>query len=542
MTDDLFRHVAALLATDYLIEAEIGRGGMAVVYRGIERHQSRRVAIKVLPPQLAFNPTVRERFLREARIAAALDHPGIVPIYMAASAGDVAYFVMRLVEGESLAQRLAREHMLSIDDARLVLSSVADALDFAHAAGVVHRDVKPDNIMLEAATGRAVVTDFGIARTWQGDATLTDTGVAVGTPSYMSPEQAIGEREVDARSDVYSLGVVGYQMIAGELPFSANNTPALLTKHVSETPRALRDLRRDVPESLANTIAVAMAKNADERWPSAAAFRDAVGDVSGMVMTPVREPVRPSAGPSLRSGRHLSLRSLRLRSGQAGRQVWSGLSPEMEKRLGRFRHKALDSLGLIAASAILNVMETPETFWTLFIAGLLGFDLVLAGQRLWGDGVPLAEIVGWKRPRRIESREVPEVATGFHPPIEATPHAIAVTEIGIDFAAIQTLLARLTDAERSMIPDVRAVVESLFASVKAIPSDFIDLDPETLSAVSGGAGPLPGVANHLDEAASAMLSLRLDLTRLIANRFESGLHEVITSRERIRALSNLRRD
>ncbi len=214
----------------------------------------------------------------------------------------------------------------------------------------------------------------------------------------------------------------------------------------------------------------------------------------------------------------------------------------MEKRLGRFRHKALDSLGLIAASAILNVMETPETFWTLFIAGLLGFDLVLAGQRLWGDGVPLAEIVGWKRPRRIASREVPEVATGFQPPPEATPHAIAVTEIGIDFAAIQTLLARLTDAERSMIPDVRAVVESLFASVKAIPSDFIDLGPEMLSAVSGGAGPLPGVANHLDEAASAMLSLRLDLTRLIANRFESGLHEVITSRERLRALSNLRGD
>jgi predicted Ser/Thr protein kinase len=519
MTDDLFRHVAALLAKDYLIEAEIGRGGMAVVYRGIERHQSRRVAIKVLPPQLAFNPIVRERFLREARIAAALDHPGIVPIYMAANTGDIAYFVMRLVEGESLAQRLAREHMLSIDDTRLVLSSVADVLDFAHAAGVVHRDVKPDNIMLEAATGRAVVTDFGIARTWQGDATLTDTGAAVGTPSYMSPEQAIGERQVDARSDVYSLGVVGYQMIAGELPFSANNTPALLTKHVSETPRPLRDLRRDVPAALANTIAVAMAKNADERWPSAAAFRDAVGDVSGMVMTPVRAPVRPKAGPSR-----------------------SGLSPEMEKRLGRFRHKALDSLGLIAASAILNVMETPETFWTLFIAGLLGFDLVLAGQRLWGDGVPLAEIVGWKRPRRIESREVPEVATGFQPPPEATPHAIAVTEIGIDFAAIQTLLARLTDAERSMIPDVRAVVESLFASVKAIPSDFIDLDPETLNAVSGGAGPLPGVANHLDEAASAMLSLRLDLTRLIANRFESGLHEVITSRERLRALSNLRGD
>ena len=215
----------------------------------------------------------------------------------------------------------------------------------------------------------------------------------------------------------------------------------------------------------------------------------------------------------------------------------------MEKRLGRFRHKAMASLGLIGASAILNVIETPETLWTLFIAGLLGFDLVLAGQRLWGDGVPLAEIVKWKRPRRAAaSREVPELPASVQPPPEATPYAIAVTEIGIDFAAIQTLLARLTDAERSMIPGVRAVVESLFASVEAIPPDFTDLDPEALRALSGGAGPIPDAANHLDEAASAMLSLRLDLTKLIANRFESGLNAVMTSTERVRALSNLRRD
>src|SRR3954471_17724071 len=238
------------VGTQYLVDAEIGRGGMAVVYRATDLRLNRRVAIKVLPLELAFNADVRERFLREAQTAAQLSHPGIVPIYTVDEREGIVYFVMALVDGESLAERLSREPRLPITEARRILGAVADALAYAHEQGVVHRDVKPDNIMLDRASGRPLVTDFGIARAAQGDTRLTVTGVAVGTPAYMSPEQALGERELDGRSDIYSLGVVGYQMLAGRTPFRAANTPAMLVKHLSESPHPIESLRPDVPSGL----------------------------------------------------------------------------------------------------------------------------------------------------------------------------------------------------------------------------------------------------------------------------------------------------
>jgi serine/threonine protein kinase len=191
--DLLLDRLVAAVGAQYLVDAEIGRGGMAVVYRATDVRLNRRVAIKLLPPELAFNPDVRERFLREAQTSAQLTHPHIVPIYTVDEREGMVYFVMALVDGESLAQRLAREPQLPIADARRILADVADALGYAHGRGVVHRDVKPDNIMIDRVTGRAVVTDFGIARAAAGDSRLTVTGVAVGTPAYMSPEQALGE-------------------------------------------------------------------------------------------------------------------------------------------------------------------------------------------------------------------------------------------------------------------------------------------------------------------------------------------------------------
>jgi serine/threonine-protein kinase len=249
---------------------------MAVVYRATDVRLNRRVAIKLLPPELAFNPDVRERFLREAQTSAQLTHPHIVPIYTVDEREGLVYFVMALVDGESLAQRLSREPQLPIADARRVLADVADALAYAHERGVVHRDVKPDNIMIDRVTGRAVVTDFGIARATAGDSRLTVTGVAVGTPAYMSPEQAMGERELDGRSDIYSLGVVGYQMLAGVTPFRAANTPAMLVKHLSETPRALETKRPDAPAGLVHAIMRALAKKPEHRWADAAEFRAAI--------------------------------------------------------------------------------------------------------------------------------------------------------------------------------------------------------------------------------------------------------------------------
>jgi serine/threonine protein kinase len=286
VTDHLLDRLVTAVGTQYLVDAEIGRGGMAVVYRATDTRLHRRVAIKVLPPELAFNADVRERFLREAQTSAQLAHPGIVPIYTVDEAEGLVYFVMALVDGESLAQRLEREGRLPTEHARSILIAVADALAYAHAHGVVHRDVKPDNIMLDGLTGRAMVTDFGIARAAAGESRLTLTGVAIGTPAYMSPEQALGERELDGRSDIYSLGVIGYQMLAGETPFKASNTPAMLVKHVSEAPRPLLSLRPDAPPALAHAIARALAKKPEDRWPDAAAFRDAL---SGAAPSPAFE-------------------------------------------------------------------------------------------------------------------------------------------------------------------------------------------------------------------------------------------------------------
>ena len=276
MTDHLLDRLVAAVGAQYLVDAEIGRGGMAVVYRATDVRLNRRVAIKLLPPELAFNADVRGRFLREAQTSAQLTHPHIVPIYTVDEREGMVYFVMALVDGESLAQRLAREPQLPIDDARRILADVADALSYASSRGVVHRDVKPDNIMLERGTGRAVVTDFGIARAAAADSRLTVTGVAVGTPAYMSPEQALGERELDGRSDIYSLGVVGYQMLAGRTPFRASNTPAMLVKHISETPHPVESLRPDVPPALARAVMRALAKKPEQRWSDAAEFRAAV--------------------------------------------------------------------------------------------------------------------------------------------------------------------------------------------------------------------------------------------------------------------------
>ena len=276
MTDHVRDRLVAAVGRHYLVDEEIGRGGMAVVYRATDIRLHRRVAIKVLPPELAFNADVRERFLREAQTSAQLSHPGIVPIYTVDEAEGVVFFVMALVEGESLAQRLARDVRIPPEEARDILVAVAEALAYAHAHGVVHRDVKPDNIMLDRASGRALVTDFGIARAAAGESRLTLTGVAIGTPAYMSPEQALGERELDGRSDLYSLGVIGYRMLAGVTPFQAANTPAMLVKHVSEPPPPLATRCPQAPRALVDAITRALAKRPEDRWADAAAFRAAL--------------------------------------------------------------------------------------------------------------------------------------------------------------------------------------------------------------------------------------------------------------------------
>jgi serine/threonine-protein kinase len=272
----LLARVRVAVAERYDGLREIGRGGMAVVYAARDRRLNRDIALKVLPPDLAFRADVRERFVREAQTAARLNHPSIVPIYAVDEADGLVYFAMALVQGESLATRLAREPKPPLPFVRNVLAQVADALAYAHASGVIHRDIKPDNILLEHATGRAIVTDFGIARAVQSGARLTQTGIAVGTPAFMSPEQAMGQREIDGRSDVYGLGVVGYVMLTGRLPFDAETSAGMLVQHVQGTPFPLVNFRPDLPFSITDAITRAIAREPSSRWPDASAFAAAL--------------------------------------------------------------------------------------------------------------------------------------------------------------------------------------------------------------------------------------------------------------------------
>lgn len=271
---DLRALVERVLAGSYEIDREIGRGGMGIVFRAKDARLKRTVAIKLLPPELAFRLEIRSRFLKEAETAAQLSHPHIVPIYSVDEREGLVFFVMQYVDGENLAVRLASRGPATPEETRRILREVADALAYAHSRGVIHRDIKPDNVLLTKDEQRSLVTDFGIARaiTDGGDTRLTATGVAIGTPAYMSPEQCAGDREIDGRSDLYALGILGFQMLAGRLPFEANTTPALLVKHLSERPLPIEELRADVPDDLAQAINLCLEKDPAHRFPNAQAF------------------------------------------------------------------------------------------------------------------------------------------------------------------------------------------------------------------------------------------------------------------------------
>lgn len=294
---ELREHVAQALSVSYELDQEIGRGGMGIVYRARDRRLKRHVAIKLLPPELSFRRDVRSRFLREAETAAQLSHPNIVPIYSVDEVGNLVFFVMACIDGDNLATKLQKRGPLPIDDVRRWLLEVSDALAYAHARGVVHRDIKPDNILLDGIDGRALVTDFGIARAVTeggGDtARLTATGIAIGTPAYMSPEQASGDRDLDARSDLYSLGIVAYQTLCGEPPFLGNTTPALLVKHLAEAPVPISQRRPDVPPDLAAIVMRLLEKNPDHRFQSAT---DLVQALKTGVVPPSSTRATTSAG------------------------------------------------------------------------------------------------------------------------------------------------------------------------------------------------------------------------------------------------------
>jgi Tol biopolymer transport system component len=280
---DTLDRLTAALADRYRIERELGAGGMATVYLAHDIKHDRDVAIKVLHPDLGA-ALGADRFLTEIRTTARLQHPHILPLLDSGEAGGLLYYVMPLVTGETLRTRLERDRQLPVGNAIRIAREVADALGYAHELGVIHRDIKPENILLQG--GHALVADFGIALAVQtaGGQRLTQTGLSLGTPQYMSPEQAMGERAIDARSDIYALGAVTYEMLAGDPPFTGSSVQAVVAKVLTEKPSPIRTVRDTVPESIEEAVLTALAKLPADRWPSAAAFAAALDEQ--------REPAR----------------------------------------------------------------------------------------------------------------------------------------------------------------------------------------------------------------------------------------------------------
>lgn len=499
----LAARLAEALGDSYTIEGEVGRGGMGVVYRARDERLQRRVAIKVLPPELAYQQDIRERFTREAQTAARLSHPHIVPIHSVGEAQGLVYFVMGYVDGESVAARIRRKGQLPLEEARRIMMETADALSAAHAFSVIHRDIKPDNILLEGTRGRVMVTDFGIAKALSAtpQATLTGIGIAIGTPAFMSPEQAAGEREIDGRSDLYSLGVVTYQMLTGALPFNAPTVAGILMKQITEPAPDLRAKRPDAPEELAMAVARCLEKDPENRWPTADALRRALESRST-----VGAP-RGGSPPGGRAGGQQGRRELRSQRTAAGRDKLlladrpardsrpadrvpahqprgpaaplprrdrqgrrdrskeivpdTGEPKIIQKVRGQFASWAAVSAGCMG----INIATGMDQPWFLFPMFGMGIGLMRSYATLWQSGYSWRDVL--RRPPAhdaVETTMVRGKAVGQLPTAEEYgAHLGAVLQVHGDRLAILKLMSKLPASERKMLPEVQQTADALYA-------------------------------------------------------------------------------
>jgi len=413
--DELGTHVAQVLSANYELENEVGRGGMGIVYCARDRRLKREIAIKVLPPELSFRADIRQRFLREAETAAQLNHPNIVPIYTVEERDNLVYFVMAYIKGDNLGQRLQQHGPMPPVEVRRILREVAEALAYAHNRNVIHRDIKPDNIIIDDETGRAMVTDFGIARalTDMGDSRLTATGMAIGTPAYMSPEQSAGDRAIDGRSDLYSLGVVGYQMLCGQTPFVATNTPSMLVKHLSERPIPVDERWPDLPPDLSRAVMLCLEKDPNDRFPNAAAFAVAL---SGGSMPTLATRAQPAATPSqsqtasrqrypTEESREQITGGLRDRYGSGASSAYAPTQPTPEElskwnapQVVSFRRKLAPYLAVNAILVPISLFSNHDfialtVMWTVFLA--------FRYSKLWAAGYDWRDVFRQPRDRLI---------------------------------------------------------------------------------------------------------------------------------------------
>jgi serine/threonine-protein kinase len=588
---ELRAHVERALGAHYELDCEIGRGGMGIVYRARDRRLKRVVAIKVLPPELAFRSEIKVRFLREAETAAQLNHPNIVDIYSVDELQGLVFFVMAYIPGDNLAKRLHDHGAMPVDDTRRIMRDVADALAYAHERGVVHRDIKPDNILIDEDSGRPMVTDFGIARAVSdGDNRLTATGIAIGTPTYMSPEQAAGDREIDGRSDLYALGVVAYQMLTGQPPFVASSTPAMLVKHLSERPAAIEQRRADVPRDLARVVMTLLEKDPAARFSSAAAT---VKVLDGVALN----------GPRNSVGAHAETRSSYAFAAPAGAgdaaagqiQPFGAALPaanefgdrggsftaqhaavtlEEQRRweapaVRDFRRKLAPYLYVNAVIIVADIFTRKDftaftVMWTIYMAWKYA--------KLWSNGYDWRDV--FRQPREREIVDVVEDSVGYMKAMfnrderarlrsERQSRAFAARTSGAmplpggvaspapaasraadaanpvvrqaqrDRDDILHLISRMTADERAQVPDVGRSATLLADRVQALAYSLADIDrsagSQTATSLEAEIAKLEGDANPLDIEASETRVKRLAFLK----RQRRGLVDVVERRKQI---------
>jgi serine/threonine-protein kinase len=486
-TASLASRLSEALEEDYTLEGEIGRGGMGVVYLARDLKLKRRVAIKVLPPDLAYRKEIRARFMRESQTAARLSHPHIVPIHSVGEANGLVYFVMGYVDGESLGARLKRRGRVPVEEGRRVMKETADALGCAHTLTIIHRDIKPDNILLDGTRRRVMVTDFGIAKALSdvGTGTLTGTGVAIGTPTYMSPEQAAGDRELDARSDIYALGVVAYEMITGRVPFKAPTVPGILMKQITEPPADILKSRPECPEELAATIMRCLEKDPESRWPTADALRRALETRTSVPYRPSsagRRPGQPQAAkpPARDPGRqwrewmddgskypsHRRDRRDRLAARQRAQPARG--SDESEPAIVRkFRGQFASYVSVNGSLLLLNIVTGLESPWFLFPAIGWGIGLASHYGKLWSAGYSWRDVIN--RPPAKDAIEAPkqhgrgrkQVAAPEPSTGDYGKYTGQLRQVKSDQRAIAQIVDKLPKSERALLPDIVPTVDSL---------------------------------------------------------------------------------
>ncbi|MEP7085854.1 MAG: protein kinase [Gemmatimonadota bacterium] len=581
MTDVMHDRVVVAVGDLYDVQNELGRGGMALVYRAIDRRLKRPVALKVLPPELAYREEVKRRFLREAETSAKLNYQNIVQIYSADERNGIVYLAMALVDGETLAARLARAPRMTSDEVRRLLREVAGALAYAHARGVVHRDIKPENILIDRESGRAMVTDFGIARAAEGDAQLTATGVAIGTPAYMSPEQALGEKEADGRSDIYSLGVVGYVMLTGELPFKASNTPSMMMKHLSEKLRPVREVRGDAPPDIAAIVEHALAKKPEDRFSSAAEMASAlaapgwrpraaapvaqqpvaqqqVAQPQGYVPQygiprnaplppppPVPALFRDPAAPWAHQAAAFPIGADGMPAHPMSRREWKewrkNYRDQMKmsvdgrpvrtigERIVLFRRHVVSNFAVVGMLAGINLLTSPVFPWFLFPAIFMTVGLIKEWGSLWSEGVTLGQILS--RPSAPELASLGSAGEGGA--ARALPPAVAEDEAA-KLAPREVLAGAYGASVRRAVADRAAVLATVASLAKADRDMLPDVVP-TVTALVERVASVAQTLHHLDADCSP------ELVKEIEGRIAQVEREPAEASDRDRRLSLLKR-